>query len=113
MNPHYLWLTEGLELLTFFLFGPGLAIVIAYRAWRKKEQTPAPKGNALRCVAFVAVFILLFVFAKWMNADVRTPQYFLQLTFVLLSFLAFGLAQGYFLCALLDLLRWHNATRLK
>jgi hypothetical protein len=111
MNPHYLWLTEGLELLTFLVFGPVLAIVIAYRSWRKKEQTPKLHGR--RCVAFMALFVLLFIFAKRVDADVRTPLYFLQLTCVLLSFLSFGLAQGYFFSALLGLWRWHNATRLK
>ena len=33
MNPHYHWLTEGLELITFFFIAPALAIVIAYKAW--------------------------------------------------------------------------------
>ena len=113
MNPHYLWLTEGLELLSFLIFGPILAIVIAYRCWRKKESAPTSKGYLIRCVAFAVLFVLLFVLAKWINADVRTPQYFLQLTCVLLSFLSFGLAQGYFFSVLLDLWRWHNSTRLK
>lgn len=111
MNPHYLWLTEGLQILAFFLFGPVLAIVIAYRSWRKKDQ--ALKQHGMRCVAFTALFILLFVFAKRIDADVRTPLYFLQLGCVLLSFLSFGLAQGYFFSALLGLWRWHNSTRLK
>jgi hypothetical protein len=113
MNPHYLWLTEGLELLSFFVFGPVLAIVIAYRSWRRKEDTPTPKRHGTRSAAFAVVFILLFVLAKRIDADVRSPQYFLQLTCVLLSFLSFGLAQGYFFSLLLDLWRWHNTTRLK
>jgi hypothetical protein len=113
MNPHFLWLTEGLELLSFLVLGPVLAIVIAYRTWRKKESVSIAKRYGVRCAAFAALSLLLFAVAKWMNADVRTPQYFLQLTCVLLCFLSFGLAQGYFFSVLLDLWRWHNGTRLK
>lgn len=113
MNPHYLWLTEGLELLTFVVFGPVLAIVIAYRCWRNREATPEPKRYVRRCVAFAVLSILLFALAKRIDADVRTPQYFLQLTCVLLCFLSFGLAQGYLFSVLLDMWRWHNSTRLK
>jgi hypothetical protein len=40
MNPDYLWL---IELLTFFLVGPVLAIAIAYAAWRGKRNNFNPK----------------------------------------------------------------------
>jgi len=113
MNPRYLWLTEGLELLTFFLFGPVLAIAVAYRTWREKGHVLSPGRYGMRCAGFAAAFVLLFALARWIDADVRTPQYFLQLACVLLSFLSFGFAQGYFFCVLLALWRWHNATRLK
>jgi len=96
MNPNYLRLTEGLELLTFFVFGPVLAIVIAYKSWRRNGIAPDSKRYGTRCAVFAVLFVLLFMLAKWLNADVRTHQYFLQLTCVLLSILWFGLAQGYF-----------------
>jgi len=110
MDPHYLWLTERLELLSFFVFGPVVSIMVAYRAWRKDEPR---KSYVKRCVAFAVAFLLLFALAKSIHADVRTPEYFLQLTCVLLSFLSFGISQGYLLSALLNWWRWHNATRLK
>ena len=72
MNPHYLWLTEGAELLTFFLIMPAVTAFIMYRVWRSR-QSPNPKRYGTRCVAFGAVALLLFAFAKWVNADVRTP----------------------------------------
>ena len=112
MNPHYLWLTEGLELSTFFVFGPALAIIIAYRVWREKEHTPNPKRYGMWCIVSGGAALILFAFAKWIDADVRTPQYFLQLASVLLSVLSFGVCQGFFLSVLLDLWRWHNTTRL-
>lgn len=110
MNPHYLRLTEGLELLTFLIFGPVLSIVVAYKTWREREHR---KRYGMRCLAFAVACLLLFALAKSMHADVRTSQYFLQLTCVLLSFLSFGMAQGYFFSVLLNWWRWHNTTRLK
>ena len=55
---------------------------------------------------------LLLGFAKWINADVRTPQYFLQLACVLVSGLLFGVLMGSGFSVLLCLWRWHKATRL-
>jgi hypothetical protein len=90
MSPHYLWLTEGLELLTFFLIVPAVAIVIAYRAWRERENASNPRRHGMRCVVSGRSALLLFALANWIDAGVRTPQYFLQRAFVLLSLLALG-----------------------
>ncbi len=110
MNPEYLWLTGALELLTFFVVAPILAIAIAYSAWRRRPHFPERHGVV--CVASGLAALLLFGFAKWMNADVRTAQYFLQLACVLLSGLLFGVFMGCGFSVLLRLGRWHNATRL-
>ena len=113
MNPHYLWLTEGLELLTFFVFGPALGLIIAYMVWRERRHNPAPQRYGTRCIALGLVALLLFGFAKWLNADVRTPQYFVQLASFMLSILSFSACTGYFFSVLLDLWEWHKTTRLK
>jgi hypothetical protein len=55
---------------------------------------------------------LLFGFAKWIDADIRTPQYFVQLASVLLCFLLLGVCVGYGFGILLGAWRWHGATRL-
>jgi hypothetical protein len=112
MNPKYLWLTDALQLLTFFIVGPVLAIAIGYGAWRRTPQNFDLKRHGIVCVASGIAAFLLFGFAKWMNADVRTAQYFLQLACVLLSGLLFGVYMGYGFCVLVGLLRWHNKTRL-
>jgi hypothetical protein len=107
-----LWLTEALELLTFFVIAPALGIVIAYRAWRGREHNLNTKRDGMRCVAFGVAALLLFGFARWIDADVRTPQYFLQLTCALLSFLSLGVGTGYCFSVLLGSWRWHKTTRL-
>jgi hypothetical protein len=112
MNPDYVWLTGAMQLLTFFFVGPVLAIAIAYAAWRGAPQNFSPWRYMTVCVASGVTACLLFGFAKWMNADVRTAQYFLQLTCVLLSGLLFGVGMGSFLPVLLHLWRWHKTTRL-
>lgn len=112
MTPHYLRLTEALELLTFFVIQPALTIVIAYRAWREKEHEPNPKRYGMWCVASGGAGLLLFGFAKWIDADIRTPLYFLQLACALLSFLSLGVSSGCLFSVLLDAWRWHKKTRL-
>ena len=110
MNPDYLWLTGAMQLLTFFVVGPVLAIAIAYAAWRKRTQNFNPRQYGTVSVASGVTAFLLFGFAKWMNADVRTAQYFLQLTCILLSGLLFGVCMGCFFPVLLHVWRWHKAT---
>jgi drug/metabolite transporter (DMT)-like permease len=73
MNPHYHWLTEGLELFTFFFIAPALATVIAHKAWQERAN---PKQYGMRCVASGGVALLLCGVAKWLDADIRSPRYF-------------------------------------
>jgi hypothetical protein len=90
MNPDYLWLTGALQLLTLFVVGPAIAIAIAYAAWRRKPQNFNPQRYGMLCVASGVTASLLLVLAKRINADVRTPQYFLQFACVLLGGLLLG-----------------------
>jgi hypothetical protein len=108
MNPHYHWLTEGLELMTFFFVAPALSIVIAYKAWRERAN---PKQYGMHCVVSGGTALVLFGLAKWLDADIRTPRYFLYLGCVLLSFLSFGVCIGYFFSVLLRIWHWNNSTR--
>lgn len=113
MNPHYLWLPETVELLTFFVISPALTIVVAYRAWRDKNDSLNPRHASVRCLVYCGTALLLLGLAMWMHADVRTLQYLPQLMCTLLGFLLFGVSVGYFFCVLLGMWRWHIATRLK
>jgi len=112
MNPDYLWLTDALQVLTVFVIGPAIGIAIAYAAWRGKLQNFNLQRYGKWCVASGVSAPLLWVLAKWINADVRTPQYFLQLTCVLLGGLLFGVAMGSLFPVLLQMVRWHKKTRL-
>jgi len=111
MKPHYFWLAEALELVTFFAIAPGLAVVIAYREWRDRKNTVKPKQYGMRCIWTGGAAALLLGLAKWIGADVGTPLYFLQLTCVLLSLLLFGMCEGYAISLLLGVWRWHKTTR--
>jgi len=101
-----------MELLSFFFIGPLLAISIAYLAWRGKPHSFGPKGYRTVCFASGVTALLLFGLAKWINADVRTPQYFVQLACVLLSGPLFGVCMGSGFSVLLKVWRWHKPTRL-
>jgi hypothetical protein len=100
-----------MQLLTFFVVGPALAIAIAYGAWRGKQQNLNPVRYGMLCITSGVAAFLLFGFAKWINADVRTAQYFLELACVLLSGLFFGVFVGCGFSVLLRLWRWHKTTR--
>jgi hypothetical protein len=77
------------ELLTFFVLQPAIAVVIAYKAWRGR---PENLRFTVPCVVSGAAAVLLIVFAKWLNADVRTSIYLLQVACFALGFLLFGAA---------------------
>jgi hypothetical protein len=113
MNPQYLWLTGALELLSLFVIGPVLAIAIPYMAWRGKLPSFNGGRYGMVWVASGGAAVLLLLCAKWINADVREPQYFLQLACVLLCGLLFGVCMGCGAVVLLRALFWHNTTRLK
>lgn len=111
MNPrHYLWLTEGLELLAFFLIQPIIAILIAVKALRGRPENLS--RYKVPCVASGAASVLLIVFAKWLNADVRTFPYCVQVACFVLGFALFGACMGCGFAVLLYAWQWHKKTRL-
>ena len=115
MNPEYLRLVDAIQFLTVFVVGPVLGFVIAYAAWAGKPRRFNPERYGDVRVFFVAsamTGILLFVFAKWLNADVRTPQ-FLQVACFVFGGLLFGVGMGCCFAVILQLLRWHKTTRLQ
>lgn len=111
MNPEYLWLTGAMQLLAIFVIGPVLSIAIAFAAWRDKPQSSTARRYGMVCAMAGIAAVVLMVFAKWMNADVRTALHFLQVACVLLSGLLLGVSMGCGFGVLLGVLRWHN-TRL-
>lgn len=112
MNPDYLWLTGAIGLLIFFVVGPVIAVAIAYAAWQGKPHNSHAQRYVTACVMSGVTATLLFAFAKWINADVRTSQYFLQFASFLLSGLLFGVCMGCGFSVLLGAWRWHKTSRL-
>lgn len=94
MNPDYLWVTGAMQLLTFFVVAPMLGIAVGYAAWQGKPQSFNREKYGIAGVASGTTALLLFAYARHMNADVRSPQYFAQLACVLLSGLVFGVFMG-------------------
>ena len=64
------------------------------------------------CVASGVAALLLFGFAKWLNADYRTAQYLLQVASFLLGGLLFGVCMGCGLSVMLRMWQLHKTTRL-
>jgi hypothetical protein len=112
MNVHYLWLAGAIELLTFFVLAPAIAVAIAIAARKGTWKILNPARYGPVCVGSGVAASLLLGLAKWINADVRTPQFFLQFASFLLSGLLFGVCMGTGFFVLLRLWRWHRATRM-
>jgi hypothetical protein len=113
MNPHYLWLTEGLELITFFVGVPMIALGIAYAAWRSTPQSLiSRRSRAIGIVSGVTAF-LLFGLARWIHPDPRDLDYFLYLICVLAGLVLIGIFMGCGFCEMLRLWQWHRRTALK
>jgi hypothetical protein len=113
MNPEYLWLMDGIELATFFVGIPIVALALAYAGWRDKWQIYTSGRSRVLAVASGVISFVLFAVAKWMNSDVRSTEYFFQSACTLGSFLLFGAFIGTGSCELLRIWRWHRQTALK
>jgi hypothetical protein len=106
---HYLWLTESLLLLTFFLVQPILVLVIAWKAWRERPENL--RRYRIPCLASGSAAVLLIIFAKCLNAHVGVA-YLVQVACLVLGVALFGASMGCGFAVLLDLWRWHKNTRL-
>ena len=102
----------ALEALTFFVLAPLITVAIGYAAWRGKFPTVNLGQYVIACVASGITGLVLVCFAKWLNADVRTAQYLVQVACFLIGFLLLGVSTGCFVPVLLHLWRWHRLTRL-
>jgi hypothetical protein len=69
-------LTGGIELLTFFLVGPVLAIAIGYTALREKSQGFNSGRYGMLCVVSGAITFLLFVFDEVVERRCQNPAVF-------------------------------------
>src|SRR5262252_5055404 len=105
MTPKYLWLADATQLLAVFVVGPIIACAIAYAAWRGKPEKFSARRYGIVCVASGVTASLLIVLGKWINADVRTPQFFLQVICITVGGLLFGVGMGSFFPVLLHLWR--------
>jgi len=97
MNPRYLPIVDGLLLFALFIGAPLISAVIGYLAWKGKPNTFDRERYGLWAIASGAAGAFLMVYTQRMQADVRTPHYFLQLACFAVGVLLLGIAGG---CAL-------------
>ena len=92
--PWYVWLIDGVVLLTLFVVDTAICAALGYAAWKGK-----PKGfdRSLYALGFLLTIIagpLLMVYAQRMQADVRTLQFAWQAVCFEIGALLFGVAEG-------------------
>jgi len=110
MNPRYLWLPETIELLTFFVIQPVIAITIAYIAWRGRPENLS--RYRLRCLVSGVTALLLVIFAKFLRADIESFTYVLQVVCLVLGFMSFGVCVGCGVSVFLSMWHWHKNTHV-
>lgn len=88
------WVEFGLALFAFFVIIPAIAAVIGHAAWVGKPKKWDRSMYLTAFVATTAAALCLGVYAKRMEADVRTWRYPAQLALLGLTVLLFGVAFG-------------------
>jgi uncharacterized membrane protein len=96
MDPQYLPIVDGLILFALFVGAPSISVAIGYVAWKGRPNSFDRERFGLSALTTGAPGIALVVYAQRMHADVRTPQYFLQLACIALGAMLLGIAGGCF-----------------
>jgi uncharacterized membrane protein YczE len=94
MNPQYLPIVDGLLLFGLFVGVPSISAAIGYAAWKGKPNGFDRERYGLSAITAGVPGVALMVYAQRMRADVRTPQYFLQLACFALGVVLLGIACG-------------------
>ena len=96
MNPRYLPIVDGLLLLALFVGVPSISAAIVYFAWKGRPSGFDRERYGLSALTTGAPAIALMVYTQRMHADVRTPQYLLQLACFACGTVLLGIAGGCF-----------------
>ena len=96
MNPRYLPIVDGLFLFALFVGAPSISALIGYSAWKGKPNTFDRERYGLSAITSGAAGTLLLIYTQRIRADVRTPQYLLQLVCFALAVLLLGVVGGCF-----------------
>ncbi|HLX85229.1 MAG TPA: hypothetical protein VKR59_15110 [Terriglobales bacterium] len=96
MNPRYLPVVDGLLLIALFVGAPSISAAIGYLAWKGRPQGFGRERYGLSAIAVGLPAFALMAYTQRMDADVRTPQYLLQLACFACSTVLLGIAGGCF-----------------
>ena len=93
-GPLYSQIVDGLLLLIFFVVNPILFIAVGYAAWKGKLSGFDKRKYAAYAIGAFVVGSVLVVFAKWINADIRTWPYAVQAISGIVGLLLIGIGCG-------------------
>ncbi len=95
MNPQItMGIAHAVVLLMFFIVAPLITVGIGYAAWNGLPRSFDRTQYWMSFVTNCAVSAFLIVYAKEMQADVRTWQYIVQVGCFVSGVLLFGVAGG-------------------
>jgi|SRR5580698_8124961 hypothetical protein len=96
MNLRYLPIVDGLLLFALFVGAPSISAAIGYFAWKGRPNGFDRERYGLSAITIGVPAFALMVYALRMHADVRTPQYLLQLACFACGTVLSGIAGGCF-----------------
>jgi uncharacterized membrane protein len=88
------WVESAFLFVAFFVIVPAVAIVIGHTAWMGKPKNWDRSTYWTAFIVFIVASGFLMLYAQWMQADVRTWRYAVQMALFGLGVLLFGVAGG-------------------
>jgi hypothetical protein len=89
-----LWILDLLLLFILFVMAPVIAVLIARAAWKGKPNNFNRQKYLIACVGSAIIACVLMVNAHWLQADITTGKFLVELICFILGAVIFGVAGG-------------------
>jgi hypothetical protein len=89
-----LWILDLMLLFILFVLAPVIAAVIARAAWKGKPDNFTREKYFLMVVVSAIAACVLMINAHWLQADITTPKFLIELICFILGAVLFGVAGG-------------------
>jgi hypothetical protein len=89
-----LWILELMLLFILFVLAPVISVVIARASWKGKPDNFSREKYFVLFVVCVIAACVLMINARWLQADITTPKFLIELICFILGAVTFGISGG-------------------